>query len=77
MFNFKLSKRICVSGMNDCNTEKRHECTNIVQLQTTRIMKATVTDVVKGPVFTTFRAVCFFLTDVQTDKIFKQRSRIP
>ena len=75
MFNFKLSKPIGVfccytSGMNDCNewkTEKRHECTNIVQLQTSRIFVATVADVGTMAAFTNFKAAWFLL-----DRLYKE-----
>jgi hypothetical protein len=44
--------------MNDCNewnTEKCHECTNIAQLQMTRIMVAAVADMGKRATFTDFK----------------------
>jgi hypothetical protein len=40
-------------------TEKRHECTNRAQLQTTGIVMATVARTVKKAVFTNFRAARF------------------
>jgi hypothetical protein len=45
--------------MNDCNewkTQKRHECTNIAQLQTTQIMVTAVADVGTLAGFTNFKA---------------------
>ena len=44
-----------MNGYNEWKTEKRHECTNIAQLQTIRIMMATIADVVKKAVVTNFR----------------------
>jgi hypothetical protein len=72
MFNLKLSKYIDVFGyytssMNDCSEwkpGKYHEFTNIAQLQMTRIMMASVADIVKRVVFTNFRAAWFLLDRV-------------
>jgi len=64
-FNFKLRK--CSSytcGVNDCNewkTQKRHKCTNIEKLWTTRNMTAAVRHVTSGAWLRTFSVRFIFV----------------